>query len=535
MNIDPIDKIVPLREDLQKIVPDKFYISTEFKRWTITSGLSDLWRRALQTAEEESSYSVIYGDMGVTYASDAMTLLLNHFYKRDHQALVFLLTGILQLFHETNGSTIDTSIIRLDLQAAKIDDNLISQLNTLQADSFSAPSEEYVSEEQRVRVLENKYKKLSDKSANSRESIDAYLEWHSAALLYLSENYSITNSDFIQFKELDNSQNGYGLRTNFTAIYSIYNLLMNNAEKQVKQTLISSKRPMVFISHSSRDKSFVEALVSLFEDLGMTSENLFCSSVPGYGIGISQNIFDVLRGLFLEHDLFVVFIHSPRYYESSVSLNEMGAAWVLRTNFCSFLTTDMDFSKMNGVINGNAISIKVDAEDAPARLNELKNCLIKTLSLPIIDENKWERKRNNFIHLVNSIVQTKIEEPVQTTNSVDEEYKRLQIERMKQEEVDRKKACIRGNIVQGTKPGSRTLKIFNSGRAEARCIRVEWLNETTDVIVQGDFSELGNLTPQNSRSFHLALTLGHPEVMKLRYTWDDDNSTTNTLEEQVQL
>lgn len=310
---------------------------------------------------------------------------------------------------------------------------------------------------------------------------------------------------------------------------------MINAEKQVKQTLSTSKTPMVFISHSSKDKSFVEALVSLFEDLGMTSENLFCSSVPEYGIGISQNIFDVLRGLFLEHDLFVIFVHSPRYYESSVSLNEMGAAWVLRTNFCSFLTTDMDFSKMNGVINGNAISIKVDAEDAPARLNELKNILIKTLSLPTIEENKWERKRNNFIKLVNSIVLPEETKSLQNSNSVDEEYKRLQIERMKQEDVEKRKACIRGNIVQGGKAGSRTLKIFNSGKAEARNIKVEWLNNSEDVIIQGDFSELGNLTPQNSRSFHMVLATGHPDVMMLRYTWEDDNSKTNTLEEQVQI
>lgn len=310
---------------------------------------------------------------------------------------------------------------------------------------------------------------------------------------------------------------------------------MIKVEKQVEQVLSSSKTPMVFISHSSKDKSFVEALVSLFEDLGMTSENLFCSSVPEYGIGISQNIFDVLRDLFLKHNLYVIFVHSPRYYESSVSLNEMGAAWVLRTNFCSILTRDMDFSKMNGVINGNAISIKVDADDAPARLNELKNILIKTLSLPSIDENRWERKRNNFIKIVNPIPPIEENEPRQIPNSVDEEYKRLQIERMKQEEVDRKKAYIRGNIIQGSRPGSRTLKIFNAGQSEARNIKVEWLDETDEVFVRDDFSVVGNLTPQNSRSFNMVLTVGHPKVMNLRYTWEDDYSIENSSEEQIQL
>ena len=40
-----------------------------------------------------------------------------------------------------------------------------------------------------------------------------------------------------------------------------------------------SKTPMVFISHSSKDKDFANALVALLEDIGFDSSNLFCSSV----------------------------------------------------------------------------------------------------------------------------------------------------------------------------------------------------------------------------------------------------------------
>jgi hypothetical protein len=166
----------------------------------------------------------------------------------------------------------------------------------------------------------------------------------------------------------------------------------------------SAKNPMIFISHSSKDKPFVEALVSLLEDIGFDKSNLFCSSVDGYGIALSKDIFETLRSLFNEHNLYVIFIHSPRYYKSAVSLNEMGAAWVLKTDFCSFLTADMDFNKMSGVVNGSTIAIKVDTEDVPSRLSELKNLLIQMFSLPLIDETKWERKRNMFLKQVLSIV-----------------------------------------------------------------------------------------------------------------------------------
>lgn len=184
-----------------------------------------------------------------------------------------------------------------------------------------------------------------------------------------------------------------------------------------------AKTPMVFISHSSKDKDFANALVALLEDIGLDSSNLFCSSVEGYGIALSKDIFETLRSLFNEHNLYVIFIHSPRYYKSAVSLNEMGAAWVLKTDFCSFLTTDMSFSKMEGVVNGSTISIKVDAEDAPARLTELKNTLIPMFGLQTIDETKWERKRKVFLNQVLSIAykEAQVEDDNKSTVEFDDE------------------------------------------------------------------------------------------------------------------
>lgn len=176
---------------------------------------------------------------------------------------------------------------------------------------------------------------------------------------------------------------------------------MKNATKQLNDKQPQKeKTPMVFISHSSKDKSFVEALVDLLESLGLTKNNLFCSSVDGYGIPLGYDIFETIRGLFQEHELYVIFIHSPRYYESHVSLNEMGAAWVLKTDFCSILTKDMEFKNMTGVVNNSSLSIKVDSEDAPARLTEMKDRLVNMIGLIPIDEIKWERKRANFLRLV---------------------------------------------------------------------------------------------------------------------------------------
>lgn len=104
--------------------------------------------------------------------------------------------------------------------------------------------------------------------------------------------------------------------------------------------------------------------------------------------------------MFREHELFVIFVHTPRFYNSHVCLNEMGAAWVLKTDFCSILSHDMSFDEMDGVVNNHAFSIKVDSEDAPFRMNELKDKLIRFLGLVPIDATKWERKRNHFFKIV---------------------------------------------------------------------------------------------------------------------------------------
>lgn len=164
-----------------------------------------------------------------------------------------------------------------------------------------------------------------------------------------------------------------------------------------------SEKPFkVFISHSSKDKEFVKHLVDLLEVIGVDGKDkLFCSSVPLYGIDLSGKIFQTLLSQFTNNRLFVIYIHSDNYYASPISLNEMGASWVLQTDHCSFLTKGFPFEGMKGVVNGDEIAIKVDAEDVAIRMNQLKDKLITLLGLPQLDNDKWEWKRNQFLERVN--------------------------------------------------------------------------------------------------------------------------------------
>ena len=237
--------------------------------------------------------------------------------------------------------------------------------------------------------------------------------WETETLEILRVIYGESARQVIDFKDCTRDKSNYfkfreELQSELKCCIAFLRALIKADE--MKQELAaeqpgekSNKTSMVFISHSSKDKAFAEALVVLLEDLGMDSSNVFCSSVDGYGISLSQDIFETLRNLFNEHDLFVIFIHSPRYYNSAVSLNEMGAAWVLKTGFCSFLTSDMEFNDMVGVINQSKLSLKVNTEQAPALLIELRNTLIQTFGLGKIDETKWARKSKAFFDKVTNI------------------------------------------------------------------------------------------------------------------------------------
>lgn len=81
------------------------------------------------------------------------------------------------------------------------------------------------------------------------------------------------------------------------------------------------KPKKLFISHSQKDKKYVSAIVDLLVDIGLRSDEVFCSSVPGFGIPYGDDIYEVLKKQFVDYDLCVLFILSDNYYESAACLS----------------------------------------------------------------------------------------------------------------------------------------------------------------------------------------------------------------------
>lgn len=172
----------------------------------------------------------------------------------------------------------------------------------------------------------------------------------------------------------------------------------------------------VFLSHATKDLTYVEPITELLEDIGLTEEQLVCSSIPGYGIPLGEDIYDWLSKQFQSCDLHVLFILSGNYYDSVACLNEMGATWVLKTRYDSILLPGFEFRDIKGAVNPNKISIKLDSDERVLKqhLNDLKDKLVLEFGLHMPSASKWERHRDAFIEKINNEIKN-------TSTSITEE------------------------------------------------------------------------------------------------------------------
>lgn len=186
-------------------------------------------------------------------------------------------------------------------------------------------------------------------------------------------------------------------------IASLIEELQEEAKDAINATVKNSSVQTitkVFISHSSSDKSFVEELIDLLETIGLESTQIFCSSFPGYGIDLGEDFLTRLREE-LNERILVLFVLSKNFYDSPISLCEMGATWVKTNEHIPILIPPFSFKDIQGVIpltQGFMI-------DDSLKLNLFKNKIEETFALNPIDYSTWERKRDRALTRIKIMIQ----------------------------------------------------------------------------------------------------------------------------------
>lgn len=172
--------------------------------------------------------------------------------------------------------------------------------------------------------------------------------------------------------------------------------------QEMKQSLIEEKEPIIFLSHRSSDKKYGDALEKLLVGLGVRNHQLIYTSHPLHKIPLDKNIYEYLREN-IGQKTYVIILWSNEYLESPACLNEMGAAWVMQTDYTNIYTPDFSFGnpkyhecavdtrKMGAVLNGDS--------HCKASMIELKNKISTMFNLQI-DEQSWMFLLDEFIEAI---------------------------------------------------------------------------------------------------------------------------------------
>ena len=270
-----------------------------------------------------------------------------------------------------------------------------------------------------IEELQNTYEMMLETGdANSREAIQAFLAWHTAAVEFFAEVLGVEEPLLEKFQPNGLDGNGYVLRSVYHSILGTYAMLKVKVRKymeqngkrniavqaEIDQPKSNIKPKKIFISHSSGDGEFAKALVNLLVLMGFDAKKeIFCSSVPDCWVEDGEDFISVIKKHFDECKLYVIYIHSPRFYERHITLNEMGAAWALQSEYSSFLTKDMSFGEMDAVVPNTKVAIKVDSPEAEARMNSWRKRILAWFGKDEKNDSLWEMHRNSFLKFVRDL------------------------------------------------------------------------------------------------------------------------------------
>ncbi len=154
---------------------------------------------------------------------------------------------------------------------------------------------------------------------------------------------------------------------------------------------LENEKNLVFLSHRSTDKRFGDALRNFLIGLGMKNDQLIYTSHPMHKIPMDAKIYDYLREN-IHANIFMIILWSDAYLESPACLNEMGAAWVVQSDYTNIYVPTFSFGnpkyhecavdtrKMGAVLNGD--------EHCKASMIEFKNKVQKLFNLEKNEQNE---------------------------------------------------------------------------------------------------------------------------------------------------
>lgn len=131
-------------------------------------------------------------------------------------------------------------------------------------------------------------------------------------------------------------------------------IAMNKQKESVAETEsdVTEGAPQMFISHASKDVHLARELINCLNNcLALPDNAIRCTSVPGYGLDVGDDVERQLRRNIKDAKV-VIGLCTPNSMQSGYMIMELGAAWVLEKRTCALLTPTMSFDALPGPIGG---------------------------------------------------------------------------------------------------------------------------------------------------------------------------------------
>ena len=113
----------------------------------------------------------------------------------------------------------------------------------------------------------------------------------------------------------------------------------------------------------------------------------------------------------------------------------------------------------------------------------------------------------------------------------------MQIKQIENQAAKEKKAEIKANVIKNGK-GAAQIRFVNVGKSDAKNVNVEILTpaEKLSGLYHNDiWGPYDMINPQSFREERVVLFNGHPHVLSIKVTWDDDYESRRTSTLSVPL
>ncbi|MBR5712256.1 MAG: TIR domain-containing protein [Lachnospiraceae bacterium] len=163
----------------------------------------------------------------------------------------------------------------------------------------------------------------------------------------------------------------------------------------------------VFISHSSKNSDIAGQLNSFFMNMGVSEDDIFCSSIGGQGVKNGDELGATISEA-IRKSKTLVFLITREFLKSTYCMQELGVGWYLSKQcgikcFC-LVFPDVKLSDVAGFFNTAIFKVTIVKQTQMEEFSCFAEELCKELGVSMRSHSAQSKIENNFFAGINSMI-----------------------------------------------------------------------------------------------------------------------------------